>query len=67
MTVRQEGQQSVRDILSVMHPSAQTLKDVGITMSSKTLLTQVNVKVWDVWSELKEVASGGHWSDWQTE
>jgi hypothetical protein len=29
MTARQEGQQSVRDILSVMHPSAQTLKDIG--------------------------------------
>ncbi len=39
MTVRQEGQQSVRDILSVMHPSAQTLKDIGITMVSKALLT----------------------------
>jgi hypothetical protein len=45
MTARQEGQQSVRDILSVMHPSAQNLKDIGITMASKALLTQANVKV----------------------
>ena len=67
MTTRQEGQQSVRDILSVMHPSAQTLKDIGITMASKALLTQAHVKVWGVWAELKELASGSHWSDWQTE
>jgi hypothetical protein len=39
MTTRQEGQQSVRDILSVMHPETQTLKDIGITMTSKALLT----------------------------
>ncbi len=35
MTSRQERQQSVRDILTVMHPAAQTLKDIGITMASK--------------------------------
>jgi hypothetical protein len=63
MTDRQEGQQSVRDILSVIHPSAQTLKDIGITMTIKTLLTQANVKVWGVWAELKEIASGSHLSD----
>jgi hypothetical protein len=63
ITVRQEGQQSVRDI-SVIHPSTQTLKDIGITMTSKDLLTQYNVKVWGVWTELKEFASGSHWSDW---
>ncbi len=67
MTARQEGQQSVRDILSVMYSSAQTLKDIGITMASKAILTQANVKVWGVWAELKEFASGRHWSDWQTE
>jgi hypothetical protein len=33
-----------------MHPSAQTLKDIGITMTSKALLTHVNVKVWGVWA-----------------
>ncbi len=63
MTTRQDGQQSVRDILSVMHPSDQTLKDIGITMASKALLTQVNVKVWGVWTELREFASGIHWSN----
>jgi hypothetical protein len=67
MTVRQEGQQSVRDILSVMHPSDQTLKDIGITMASKEFLTQVNVKVWGVWTELKELVRESHWSDWQNE
>ncbi len=67
MTTRQEGQQSVRDILSVMNPSDQTLKDIGITMTSKALLTQTNVKVWGVSTELKELASGSHLSDWQTE
>jgi hypothetical protein len=67
MTARQEGQQSVRDILIVMNPSAQTLKDIGITMTSKALLTQTNVKVWGVWAELKEFAIGSHSSDWQTE
>ncbi len=25
------------------------------------------MKVWGVWAELKELASGSHWSDWQTE
>ncbi len=24
---------------------------------------QANVKVWDVWAELKDLASGSHWSD----
>jgi hypothetical protein len=67
MTARQEGQQSVRDILTVMHPAAQTLKDIGITMASKALLTQASVKVWGVWAELKELANASHWSDWQTE
>ncbi len=67
MTVRQKGQQSVRNILSVMHPSAKTLKDIGITMTIKAFLTQANVKVWGVWTELKEFASECHWSDWQTE
>jgi hypothetical protein len=68
MTARQEGQQSVRDILSVMHPSsAQTLKDIGITMASKALLAQANMKVWGVGAELKDLASGSHWPDWQTE
>ena len=62
-TVRQEGQQSVRDILTVMHPAAQTLKDIGITMASKAFLTPANVKVWGVWAELKELDSGSHWSD----
>ncbi len=37
------------------------------TTASKALLTQTNVKVWGVWAELKEHASGSHWSDWQTE
>ena len=36
-------------------------------MASKALLTQANVKVLGVWAELKEHASGSHWSDWQTE
>ncbi len=67
ITVRQEGQKSVRDILTVMHPVVQTLKDIGITMASKALLTQVSVKVWGVWTELKELASVNHWSDWQIE
>jgi hypothetical protein len=67
MTSRQEGQQSVTDILSVMHPSVQTLKDIGITMTSIAFLTQANVKVWGVWAELKEIVSGSPWSDWQTE
>jgi hypothetical protein len=56
-----------RDILTVMHPAAQTLKDIGITMASKALLTQASVKVWGVWAELKELDSASHWSDWQTE
>jgi hypothetical protein len=55
MTVRQEGQQSVRDILTVMHPAPQTLKDIGITMASKSLLTKATVKVWGVWAELKDL------------
>ena len=63
MTVRQEGRQSVRDMLSVMYSSVQTLKDIGITMTRKGLLTQVNVKIWVVWAELKEFVSGSHWSD----
>ena len=68
MTTRQEGQQSVRDILVTMHPTAQTLKDIGITKESKAFLTQANVKAWSAWAELKkEFASGSHWSDWQTE
>jgi hypothetical protein len=50
-----------------MHPAAQTLKDIGITMASKALLTQASVKVWGVWAELKELANASHWSDWQTE
>ena len=36
-------------------------------MASKALLTQANVKVLGVWAELKEHASGSHWSDWQTD
>ena len=68
MTTRQEGQQSVRDILVTMHPTAQTLKDIGITKEIKAFLTQANVKAWRTWSELKkEHVSGSHWSDWQTE
>jgi hypothetical protein len=70
MTVRharQEGQQSVRDILTVMHTAGQTLQDIGITMASKALLTQDSVKVWGVWAELKEFSNARHWSDWQTE
>jgi hypothetical protein len=43
------------------------VQDIGITMTSKGFLTQVNVKVWVVWVELKELACGSHWSDWQTE
>ena len=45
MTVRQEGQQSVRDILATIHPTAQTLKDIGITKENKTFLTQANVTI----------------------
>ena len=64
MTVRQEGQQSVRDILATMHPTTQTLKDIGITKESKAFLTQANVKAWSTWAELKEeYASGSHSSD----
>jgi hypothetical protein len=58
MTVRQGGQQSVRDILTGIHPATQTVKDIGITMASKMLLTQAKVKkVWGVWTELKVLAS----------
>ena len=34
------------------------LKDIGITMTSKALLTQTNVKVWGVWTELSVEATG---------
>ena len=65
MTARQVGLQSVRDILATMHPTAQTLKDIGITKESKAFLTQANVKAYSAWTELKkEYVRGRHWSDW---
>ena len=61
MTVRQEGHQSVRDILTTIHPTTQTLKDIRITKESKVFLTEANAKVWNAWADLKkEYSNGSH-------
>ena len=44
VVVPKEGQQSVRNILATMHPTAETLKDIWITKESTAFLTQANVK-----------------------
>jgi hypothetical protein len=46
MTARGEGQQSIREVLTVMHPGVQTLKDIGIAPESKMLLARDIVTCW---------------------
>ncbi len=46
MTAREEGLQSVREVLSVIHPVMQTLEDIGIAPESKVLLARVSVTCW---------------------
>jgi len=58
MTAREEGLQSAREVLAVMHPGAQTLKDIGIASESKLLLARANITCWS--SMIEELGSSIH-------